>query len=198
MNIKGLLTNKFMLVRMDEIKISSYDLPIIATQALVSCISFILHSSQNKKTILGHISTDKISNESGIIDIIININKLIKENGLEDSFFDLYLIPGAIESKQKFYSYDLKIIDSKEIKKYNSLELLELILTNIKTIKINRIIKNNFPNNAFQLVDYEGNITNIYNSEVSKQYAFDSRIGNFVTNKVLFKKIDVENKMKKL
>ena len=104
MEEKEINSKKFIMVGMNEMKITTFDKTIIGTEGLSSCISFILHNKENKKTIVSHISTDKLLNEQSIIDIILKLNKLIKENGLKNESFDLHLINGAYKSEQKIYS----------------------------------------------------------------------------------------------
>lgn len=185
MDEKTLLSKKFILVGMDEIKISSREKNIIGSQALASCNGFILHNSANKKTIVGHLSTDTLINESSMINFILELNNLIEENNLKGSDFDLYLFTGATPSEQEIYTYQLEILNSMDMKKYKTIDILEHILLNIKTIKINNI--NNNPENTYQIVDEYGNLDfNVKNATLSKQFAFDSNSGEFVTDKVLF------------
>lgn len=199
MNELKSLTKQFIMVGINEIKISSNEYPIIGTQGLAPCISFMLYNKKLKKSIVGHLSTDNFLTEQSIINIILKIQYLIKENNLKNNNFDLYLIPGSIPSKQKIYSYDLEIINTYNIKEYKTIELLEEIIKNIKAIKINKIIKD-IPNDAFQIVDLKGNLTDNNNPESSKQYAFDTRTGKFITNKVLFglDYLEINKKQKKL
>lgn len=179
---KEKLTKMFLNVRMDEIKISNNDFPIIGTQGLGPCISFILHNKENKKTIVGHLSTDMFFNEEGMLNIVLKIYNLVKENNIKNTNFDLYLIEGAMQSIQEIYLYDYDIIYSNNINAHKPLEVLELLIKNIKVIKINKIIKDVKDNIMF--VDFNGNIANKENSESSIQFAFDSRSGEFVTNKI--------------
>lgn len=182
MTEKEEITKEFQLVRMDEIKISSLDNPIIGTEGLGPCISFILHNKENKKAIVGHLSTDMFLNEESMLNIVLKIYNLVKENNMKNTYFDLYLIEGAMRSIQEIYLYNYDIIKSNNTSAHSSLEVLEILIKNIKCIKINNIIRDNKEN--VQIVDFNGNVIDNSNSESFIRYVFDSRNGEFVTNKV--------------
>lgn len=73
-------------------------------------------------------------------------------------------------------------------RKYSLLEVLEENIKKIKFLKISSIRKSEFPINAFQIVDINGNLNSNFFGEkdISKQFAFDASSGEFVTDKVLF------------
>lgn len=197
MTKKEVLTKEFSIVGVNDIDISNDDYPIIGAQGLGPCISFILHNKINKRAMVGHLSLDMFLNEGNMLGIIEKIYSLLNENNLINNNFDLYLIEGTMPSRKKLYLYDYNILESTDIKSHSILELLEILIKNIKVIKVDEIIKT-YPNNAFEIVDLDGNIVRSFNLEASKQFAFDSRNGEFVTKNVLFGKdyLAVHNRKK--
>lgn len=188
------LKNKFLSVNMNDIQISTEDKPIIGTFALGPCIGFILHSKNNKKAIVGHISCSQLLDDYNLKKLRLQILKIITENKLIDSYFDLILIEGAQKSIYYKNWYELEILQNQEKKNYSLFEILEKNLTQIDLIKINSIKKSNFNTDEIQTIDIEGNLSDKFNNETSKQFAFNANTGKFVTNEIF---IFIEKEKKK-
>lgn len=186
MNRKEQLTQKFILVNMNEIEISTEEKPIIGTEGLVSCIGFILYNKEHQKAIVGHMSADKIMSDIGLDEIRLDIFKKVYENKLNNTKFDLMLIEGAYKSEYEKCFHELEILKDSYRTKYPLLDILEENIKRVKNIQIDSVNKSYFSPKDFQVVDENGNL--IYNqlSTLSKRFAFDASTGKFVTDKVLF------------
>lgn len=90
MTEKELLTQKFILVDMDDAQISTEEKPIIGTHALATCIGVLLYSEEKKTAIVAHVSSEPMRS----IDKIFN---LIIENKLYSTKFKYKIITGYYE-----------------------------------------------------------------------------------------------------
>lgn len=181
--INDTLKHNFINVRMNDIQISTNDRPIIGTFALGPCMGFILHSQEKKRAIVGHISCSQLMDNNSLEKLRLQILKLIIENKLINSSFDLMLIEGAQKSLYYRKWYELDILQNEEKRTYSLLEILEKNLMQIDLIKIINI-KKNFNNYEIQIVDLDGNLCAKDNNESSKQFAFNANTGNFATNEI--------------
>ena len=82
------LTNKFKIVGMNEIDITSIDFPIIGTQGLATCVGILLYSEKNHKAIVAHIADNPIYFFEESI-------RLIGENNLDNDIIYYAIIPGG-------------------------------------------------------------------------------------------------------
>ena len=185
MHEKEELTKKFIMVGMNEIEISTEEKPIIGTQALSSCISFILSNKKHKKAIVGHISSDMLMSEENLKRMRLELLNLISENNLNNSKFNLKIIQGACKSDYTVYSHELDILNDLEKWEYTLAEVLE---ENIKrtNIGISSISRKQIRNKDIKTVDEFGNCNYQSGATLSKQFAFDSTKNQFVTEQVLF------------
>lgn len=113
MNEKEILTEKFILVGMDDAKISTVDKPIIGTQALATCIGVLLYSEEKKVAIVAHVSAESIYAVDKIFRIII-------DNKLTSTKFKYKIIPGyykdhygVIGKLEKYFSHFIPFEESK-------------------------------------------------------------------------------------
>jgi len=105
MNDKEKLTKKFIMVGMNDAKISTEENPIIGTEALATCIGVLLYSEEKKIAIVAHVSSQPMETIDKIFDIIVK-NKLYSVNfkykiirgyyeehyGVEDILKNIFLI----------------------------------------------------------------------------------------------------------
>ena len=184
LEINDTLKEKFINVHMNDIQISTNDKPIIGTFALGPCMAFILHSKENKQAIVGHISCSQLLNNNNLQKLRLQILKIIIENELVNSYFDLILIEGAQKSIYYKDWYELDILQNQEKRTYSIFEVLEKNLIQIDLIKINNIRNSNFNTDEIQKVDIVGNLCNELNNEASRQFAFNANTGEFITNEI--------------
>ena len=182
--INDILKNKFINVGMDNIQISTTDKPIIGTFGLGPCMGFVLYSKEKKKAIVGHISRSQLIDNYNLEKLKLQIYKIIIQNKLINTNFDLMLVEGAQKSMYYKDWYELDILKNQEKKTYSLFEVLESVLTQIDLIKIKNIKKSHFNTDEIQIVDIKGNICDETNSEASKQFAFNANTGNFITNDI--------------
>ena len=184
LEINNTLKDKFINVHMNDIQISTDEKPIIGTYALGPCMGFILYSVEYKKAIIGHISCSQLLDNNNLEKLRLQILKIIIENKLVNSSFDLMLIEGAQKSIYYKDWYELDILQNQEKRTYSLFEVLEKNLTHIDFVKINNIKKDNFNTDEIQTVDIEGNLCDESNNEASKQFAFNANTGAFITNEI--------------
>lgn len=179
------LTKKFIMVGMNEMEISTEEKPIIGTQALSSCISFILSNKRHKKAIVGHFSSEVLMSEENLKRMRLELLNLISENNLNNSKFNLKIIQGACKSDYTVYSHELDILNDLEKWEYTLAEVLE---ENIKrtNITISSISRKQIRNKDIKTVDEYGNCNYQSGATLSKQFAFDATKNQFVTEQVLF------------
>lgn len=179
------LTKKFIMVGMNEMEISTEEKPIIGTQALSSCISFILSNKRHKKAIVGHFSSEVLMSEENLKRMRLELLNLISENNLNNSKFNLKIIQGAYKSDYTVYSHELDILNNLEKWEYTLAEVLE---ENIKrtNITISSISRKQIRNKDIKTVDEYGNCNYQSGATLSKQFAFDATKNQFVTEQVLF------------
>ena len=182
--INDTLKEKFIIANMDDIQISTTDKPIIGTFALGPCMGFILYSKEKKKAIVGHISCSQILDNYNLEKLRLQIYKIIIQNKLINTDFDLMLVEGAQKSMYYKDWYELDILKNQEKKIYSLFEVLESLLTQIDFIKIKNIKKSHFNTDEIQIVDIKGNICDETNNEASKQFAFNANTGKFITNDI--------------
>ena len=137
--INDTLKEKFIIANMDDIQISTTDKPIIGTFALGPCMGFILYSKEKKKAIVGHISCSQILDNYNLEKLRLQIYKIIIQNKLINTDFDLMLVEGAQKSMYYKDWYELDILKNQEKKIYSLFEVLESLLTQIDFIKIKNI-----------------------------------------------------------
>lgn len=77
MSEKEMLTKKFIMVDMDDAKMSTSERPIIGTQALATCLGVLLYDEVGRQAIVAHVSSEPIKALDKIFNIIIE-NKLLK------------------------------------------------------------------------------------------------------------------------
>ena len=99
MDEKELMTKKFILVGMDEAKISTHEKPIIGTHALATCIGVLLYSEEKNLAIVAHVSCSEPS------EVIDKIFRIIIENKLISTVFKYKIIPGYYEER-----YNIKFL----------------------------------------------------------------------------------------
>lgn len=133
MSEKELLTKKFILVGMEDAKISTVEKPIIGTHALATCHGVLLYSEETKQAIVAHVPCD----EYKAIDTINKIFRLIRENNLLKIKFkykifsgyyveDHYNITELLEKHfTDFIPFDEKYIPENAIQKDESTESCE-------------------------------------------------------------------------
>lgn len=182
--INNELKEKFISVHMDDIQITTKDKPIIGTYALGPCTGFILYSKENRKAIVGHISSSQLLDDNSLEKLKLKISKIIMQNDLINASFDIMLIEGAQKSIYYKEWHELDILQNHEKKTYSLFQILEKVLTLLPYIKINSINKSNFESGDIQIVDIEGNLCDESNNEASKQFAFNTNTGKFITNDV--------------
>lgn len=193
--INNVLKDKFINVGMDDIQISTNNKPIIGTCALAPCMGFILYSKENKKSIVGHISSSQLLDNNSLEKLKLKIFKIIAQNNLVNDYFDIMLIEGAQKSIYYKEWYELDTLQNQEKKTYSLFEVLEKVLIQLPAIKINSINKSNFESEDIQIVDIEGNLCDESNNEASKQFAFNANTGKFITNELFI--IPEKNETKK-
>lgn len=184
LEISEILKDKYINVHTNDIQISTNDKPIIGTYALGPCMGFVLYSKDKKRAIVGHISCSQLLDNNNLEKLRLQILKIIIENELVNSSFDLMLIEGAQKSIYYKDWYELDILQNQEKRTYSLFEVLEKNLTQIDFVKINNIKKDNFNTSEIQTVDIEGNLCDESNNEASKQFAFNSNTGTFITKEI--------------
>lgn len=182
--MKEELTKKFKMLDMNDVDISTEDKTIIGTQALAPCIAFVLYQREHKRAIAGHLSSNCFLTNGSVDLMISRLESLIKENGLENLGFDLYLIEGAYRSQQKVYASDVSILRNPYKYEFTLLEALEYIFKQNPLFKINSV--NDLASSDYQIVDEQGNPSNSETALLSKRFAFDTVSGKFVTDQVAF------------
>ena len=188
------LKDKFINVHMNDIQISTNEKPIIGTFGLGPCMAFILHSKENKKTIVGHVPCSQLMNNNSLEKLRLQILKIIIENKLIDSSFDLILVEGAQKSGYYKDWYELEILQNQQKKPYSLFEVLEKNLTQIDLVRINSIQNSNFSAEEIQTVNIKGDLCIESNNEASKQFAFNANNGNFITNELFILRKQEETK----
>ena len=183
LKINDVLKHKFINVYMNDIQISTNDKPIIGTFALGPCLGFVLHSQEKKRAIVGHISCSQLMDNNNLEKLRLQILKIIIENELVNSSFNLMLIEGAQKSLYYKEWYELGILQSEEKRTYPLFEILEKNLTQIDLIKIINI-KKAFNIDEIQIVDLKGNLCTEADNEASKQFAFNANNGQFITKEI--------------
>lgn len=123
MSEKELLTQKFILVDMNDGMISTEEKTIIGTQALSTCIGVLLYDEEKKLAIVAHVVPDKV-------DAIDKIFTIIIKNKLWSTKFKYKIIPGYYPEH------------------YNTCELIEKHLTNFIPFDEDKI-----PSNAIRRDD---------------------------------------------
>lgn len=156
MNDEENLTQKLKLVTMNNVEISTEEKPIIGTRALVSCVGILIYSEENKIAIVGHSS----SNWKIIVD---QTRDLIFKNGLQNHTMKYKIIPGAYPTETISYLERAFSAFYPMLTPFNEKEI---------------------PDNAFQIVDENGNFNYTEGATLSKRFAFDAANGEFVTHKV--------------
>lgn len=183
MDDNELLIEKFKMIRINEIGISTDVTPIIGTQGLATCIGFILYSKEKKKAIVGHVNCDRLMTDIGLADINLELFSIMCDNRLINASFDLKIIEGAYKSKE-IYSYELDLLKESLKDKYSLLEVLEESLKKVDFINVKSVDKILTSSNNIQTVDEFGNIFSDKGATLSNQFAFNSLNGEFVTDKV--------------
>jgi len=181
------LTKRFLLVEGDQIDISTEDKYIIGTYALASCIGFVLHSKDMKKAIVGHVSSGQLMHNEQVSNLSFQLSTLLEQGDLRDVPLDLIIIEGAFPSTYVIHSYDLEILDIFGKSTYTLPEVLEEIIkktdhTNVVSTRFNN---DKVSTNEVHVVD---DCMGYSYMDKSKQFAFDTKSGTFVTDKVYFGK----------
>lgn len=185
MDDKTQLTKNFIMVSMGQVDISTDEKYIIGTQALSPCIGFILHSKDMGKAVVGHISSGQLVENSRVNDLRFQISELLDQGNLKGVPLDLKIIEGAYPSTQIAYSHELDILDIFGKSQYTLPEVLEEVIKKSDFVNISTTTMYQEQNSTpeVQVVDYyEG----YGHGDKSKQFAFDAKNGNFVTDKVYF------------
>ena len=91
-------TKKFILVGMNDAKISTDDKPIIGTDALATCIGLLLYNEEDKLAIVAHVAPDNI-------EAIDKVFQIITKNQLRHIKFKYLIIPGYY--KEHYDTIDL-------------------------------------------------------------------------------------------
>ncbi|MBE6148566.1 MAG: hypothetical protein E7167_03645 [Firmicutes bacterium] len=99
------LTEKFKIVNMDCVDISTDQMPIIGTQALATCVGILIYSPSNKRAIVSHVSGDYVS-------IIVQIMDLIFDNGLENGPLKYLVIEGYYYNHYLLYENITRALES--------------------------------------------------------------------------------------
>lgn len=150
------LTKKFILVKMDEVQISTKEKPIIGTQGLATCTGLLLYCKDKQIAIVAHIGSDV----KKIIDKVLDI---LENNNINFENIEYHIIPG-------YDRYDEERINA--IIKYLKLgNVTRMLLNDFKPYKKNKIKHNSIT---------------LDTNTLSIQFAFDANLGIFVTDKVLF------------
>lgn len=150
------LTKKFILVNMDEAKISTSDKPIIGTHALATCTGLLLYCKERKVAIVAHISTN-------IEEVVNKVLDLLESNNIKFSNIEYRIIPG-------YDRYDEEIINT--------------IIRKLRFGNISRLLSNHlvpFSNSKIRRNDVQTDVNTL-----SNQFAFDAETGKFVSDKVVF------------
>lgn len=179
---KELVSKNLLLVKSNEINISNEDYPVIGTYSLGPCMAFILYNKEHKKAIVGHIPKDRVINNMYLDEIRLELYKIIVENKLFNSPFELSLIDGAYKSEQEYLFHEFEILKDSTKTRFKPLDILEENIKKVPSLKISSINKNNLSNDAFQIVDEYNNLNYTQGATLSKQFAFDAITGKFVTN----------------
>ena len=176
------MKKNLLLVKSNEINISSEDYPVIATHSLGPCMAFVLYTKEHQKAIVGHIPKDNIINDLYLDEMRLEIYKIIVLNKLQNANFELSLIDGAYKSEQEYLFHEFEILKNSTKTKFKPLDILEENIKKVKSLKISFVNKTDFPNDAFQIVDEYNNLNYKEGATLSKQFAFDAITGKFVTN----------------
>lgn len=185
MNDKEKLTKKFIMVDMDEIKISTVEQPIIGTEDLGPCIGFILYCEEEKKAIVGHVSRDQLLFNESLNNMRFQISTILDQSNLINSPLDLTIIEGGYKSEHLTNSSSLDIFNPLIDKKVNAVDIIEENIKAVDFINVQSIKKDDI---GSEIINIDGML--------SKRFAFDASTGQFVTDKVLFG-IDYINANKK-
>lgn len=188
MDNKEQLTKKFIMVDMDEIGVSTDEKYIIGTQALSPCIGFLLHSPEKEKAIVGHISCGQLLENNKVNNLRFQISTLLEQEQLQNAPLNLKIIEGAYRSDYSVSSHELDILDIFGKSKYSLVEVLEEVIkkscpSNIDAIEI---YDKETISSSIQIVDEFGNLKYGDDATLSRRFAFDSKSGKFVTDKVYF------------
>jgi len=115
MNEKELLTKKLIMVRKEEMEISTSEKPIIGTEALATCTAVLLYSEEEKRAIVAHTCLE-------VENTFWETVNLIEENGLINTIFKYKIISGyqynqyniENELKEKYELYPEMFVPFKE------------------------------------------------------------------------------------
>lgn len=81
------MSEKMILVNMNEVDISTDDKHIIGTYALATCVGVLLYSEEKNRAIVAHVASEWKYMVQRTIDLIF-------ENGMENSIIKYKIIPG--------------------------------------------------------------------------------------------------------
>ena len=177
---------------MDEYGISTNQKPIIGTHCLGPCISFVLHSPENKIAIVGHVSKGNLDNDLDLKIVADKVKNLIKNNNLTNKNFNLILVEGG-QKNEKIEGYNINILMNLVQKKFDPIEVLCENLKQIESINIINIRKANETTDDIQVLDFFGNLIETPNNESSKQFMFNANTGKFVSSNVFYFDEDKKN-----
>lgn len=110
-------TKKFILVGMNDAKISTNNKPIIGTDALATCTGLLLYSEAKKLAIVAHVAPDNIEAIDKVFQIII-------DNKLRNTKFKYLIIPGYYKEH------------------YNTIDLIEKHMTDFTPFDLSEIPEN--------------------------------------------------------
>jgi len=124
MSEKEMLTKKFILVGMDDAKISTEEKPIIGTHALATCVGILLYSEEKKIAIVAHVSSEPMP----VLDKIFNI---IIKNKLFNVPFKYKIIYGTDREAVEYYH----VVDilQKHFTHFTPFDEKELSLNGVRT-----------------------------------------------------------------
>ena len=184
---------KPIVVRMNEVDISTQDQPIIGTEALGPCVGVLIHSKKYQKSVVFHTSTDW---QPLVVEalIILADNNLISGENFSKSLdtlklhnqFDLFNFDRqtkqAIIAKKGLNINDSEVDETLEVTvipgyypdNYDiALNMTKLFLTLEPLFTIRR---NQLPKKAVR--------TRMYDDLGSHEFFFDSQASKFVTEKI--------------
>ena len=107
-------TQKFILVGMNDAKISSEERPVVGTQSLATCTGVLLYSEEQKLAIVAHVVPDKI-------DAIDKIFQIILQHKLLHTKFKYLIIPGYYPEH-----YNTKELIEKHMTDFTPFEAIEI------------------------------------------------------------------------
>lgn len=184
---------KPIIVRMNEVNISTQEQPIIGTEALGPCVGVLIHSKEHKKSLVFHTSTDWkplvvesliILADHGLISSE-NFSKTLENLKLHDQF-DLYNFDRktkqAILTKKGLNitkvspgeNLEVTIIPGYYKDNYDiALNMTKFFLTLEPMITVRRT---ELPKKTVR--------TRMFDDLGSHEFYFDSNTGNFVTDKI--------------